>query len=98
MDFSNQEWFKALASIVTGGAFVGWYREYRKGRKDTIGLTIDFIKMQSSRIDVLVEETVTLRSEIRLVEQELSRLRDENIRLRQKLTERYRNEVEPTTD
>lgn len=86
---TSSEGFKVLASIVTGGAFVGWYREHRKGRKDANAFALEFIREQSQRIDKLVQEVAELKAENRSSEKRLfelmrdhENLRDENTQLK----------------
>lgn len=77
--------FQAFMSIVTGGAFVGWYRERRMSKKDERKFTLDFMKTQSERIDTLVSEVAELKAANRVSTGELENSRQELARVRAEL-------------
>lgn len=97
---TNADMFKGFASIITGGAFVGWYREHRKGRKDAYGFAIEMIGQLSARVDALVMEIAQVKAENTLAADSLTILRKqydelkvENTRLKTALGEHRRGEV-----
>lgn len=64
---TNTESFKVIASVITGGAFVGWYREHRRGRKDVMTFTLQRMEQQAAelaaermRVDQLVNRIANL--------------------------------------
>lgn len=76
-DVSNTDMFKLFASVVTGGAFVGWLRERRQARRDTQLFSIEFMREQSSalakeraRVDELIREVAALKVEHREIRAE----------------------------
>jgi hypothetical protein len=69
-DITNSDSFKLLASIVTGGAFVGWFREHRRAKKDAATFSIEFMKLQAAelaaerkRVDDLVGRMAQLEAD-----------------------------------
>lgn len=70
-NITDTDLFKGIASLVTGGAFVGWYREHRKARKDEQNFALEFMKKQSLRIDKLVQEVAELKADNRISQGEL---------------------------
>lgn len=97
--------FKGLASIVTGGAFVGWYRERRKGKQDAYSFAMEFMNQQAKelaaerlRVDALIIEMATLKAlyesasqATTILKSEIAELKVENIRLKTALGEHGRN-------
>lgn len=77
----NDVW-KTAASIVTGGAFVGWYRERRRGKKDAYVFAMDLITQQSVRIDALVGEVAELKAKFAVESDTVEMLRRENEHLK----------------
>lgn len=67
---TNTEFFKFVAAVVTGGAFVGWYREHRRAKKDAATFSIEFMKLQAQelaaervRVDELVRRMADLEAQ-----------------------------------
>lgn len=96
-ELTNSDMFKGLASIVTGGALVGWFREHRKGRKDAYSFAMDLLSQQNLRIDQLVKDFATLQAQyhvaadaLAILEKENTVLRAENDRLKTALGEQGR--------
>jgi hypothetical protein len=96
-DLTHSTTFQALMSVVTGGAFVGWYREHRKGRKDAYVFAMDLLAQQNARIDALVSEVATLKARhdiatdaLDILKQENAELKLENSRLKTALGEHGR--------
>lgn len=89
--------WKTAAGIITGGAFVGWYRERRMGKKDAYGFAMDLLAQQSVRIDALVAEVAIIKTQfmhesstVALLREENETLKMENIRLTSVLNEKNR--------
>lgn len=76
---------QGVASVLTGGALIAWFREYRKGRKDANNFALHFMQTQSERIDKLVEQVAKLEAENRVAADALVLARDEINRLSQDL-------------
>lgn len=70
-DITGSSMFQVLASIITGGAFVGWYREHRKTKQDAQKFSLEFMQKQSERIDKLVVEVADLKAANKLSSGEL---------------------------
>lgn len=90
---TNSEVFKGIATVITGGAFVGWYREKRRGKKDVYSFAIEMLGQQSTelaaerlRVDRMISDIAELRAERNLVADQLDRLRTENEELRTEVT------------
>lgn len=77
----NDVW-KTAASIVTGGAFVGWYRERRRGKKDAYTFAMDLMTQQSVRIDALVSEVAELKARVMVESDTVKTLKEENEHLK----------------
>ena len=81
-DMINTDGFKAVLSVITGGAFVGWYREHRKGRKDAYTFAMDLLGQQNLRIDALVSEVAHLKAKHDVATDAVDMLKKENADLK----------------
>lgn len=92
---TNSDMFKGVASIVTGGAFVGYVRERRRGRKDQNTFALDFMREQSKRIDELVQEVADLKAESRASLKAIETLQEVNHDLRGELAKaKFQNDLD----
>ena len=96
-ELTSNDGFKAFASIITGGAFVGWYREHRRSKKDAYGFAMDLLQQQNLRIDALVMQVAKLEARVAveadavaILKQENEELKAENARLKTALGEHGR--------
>lgn len=88
-NLTQTDLFKGLISVVTGGAFVGWYREHRRGKKDAYTFAIEMIKetraelaQERSRVDNLVKEIAAINAQHNTATEALSMLKQENLELK----------------
>lgn len=88
-DLTSTEIFKGTMAIITGGAFVGWFREHRRAKKDAYNFAIELLKQQSvelaserARVDKLVEDMAIVKAQHNIATDALEVLRKENVELK----------------
>lgn len=82
IDPTDPDVTKGILSIVTGGAFVGWYREHRKGKKDAYTFAMDLLSQQNLRIDELVKDMAVMGAKYQVAADALDILKKENADLK----------------
>ena len=90
--FTSADIFKAGASLVTGGAIAGWFREHRKAKKDAQSFALEFMREQSQRIDKLVTQVAQLEADHIIASKALELSREQVHDLRGEVG-RYRMEI-----